>query len=188
MSDARRSSRVAAVVVDERVGGAASGRARRRHRAHERGGDGVGVALHRRDGAVDLERARPPVGVDGRVDAHGGDGAEVLGVARDAVALERREVGVQLVADVPPGIEGPAAGLGGRGQEQLGVGRQRGELGVLDDLRRERRRDGREAVVGRMVDGEAAGGERAGVDRREVRATVGAEGVEPGEEVGGHRG
>ena len=80
---------VAAIVVEEGLGVRRGHGARRRHRAHERGGDGVGVALHRRDGAVDLEGAGAAAGVDEKIDAHGGEllrlapgGAERLGLER----------------------------------------------------------------------------------------------------------
>ena len=103
--------RRAATPGDRRCCGRCRRRARRRtaracaraarHRADERAGDGVGVALHRRDGAVDLERAGTPAGVDEEVDAHRGQllrlapgGAERLGLERgegaEEALLERR--------------------------------------------------------------------------------------------------
>ena len=93
-------------------------RARRRRRSgcaraaatarDERGGDGVGVALHGRDGAVDLERARAPGGVDEEVDAHRRQLLRLAPGGAERLGLERGERAEQPLLAAAPATDPPS--------------------------------------------------------------------------------
>ena len=171
----------------EEVGGVGAGAGDERRRvAAELGGDladpavrdEVGVALHRRDRRVELERAGDAVGTAEEIDARGRDVEQAFGVARHRLVLEGRQVRVeQRGVRAAVGAERPAARLGGRGEEELGVGAERGELAVVDRLGGERGRDRVEGPV--AEDGQAVLVESARIALGERGAARGGQQLPP---------